>query len=208
MTWLQICSILLLLAVCHSGDSIKVDMEDTDWEWGSGLHEQLHIFSAENPFMGEMPENHVVNCTQHFLLPPSLPVCWEDIAGPKEFEETRLLVLQNQAALQAVTEVSGLEEVEASYSEQAMSDVQGVREDQLSISLTVQSIEKVFFDLEENRKHARQQQKLSSLKENIANTNESINGRKQISVRLEQHLSHIERTLNGIQQRLNRLLAH
>lgn len=160
MTKFHICTILLLLVMCYLGESIKVDMEDIDWEWGSGLHEQ-HIFSADNPFMEELAEKHVANCTQHFWLPSSLPVCLEDIASPKEFEEARLLVLKNQAALQAVTEVSGLEEVEASYSEQALADVQGVQEDQLSISLTVQSIEKIFVDLEDKRKRAKGHQKVS-----------------------------------------------
>lgn len=141
--------LLLLLTVCHSGGSFDVNMEDRDW--GSGLHELLHSFPAHSPFVTETP-GYVANCTQRFWLPPSSPVCWEDIAGPEEFEETRLLVLQNRAALHAVTEASGLEEGGVSYEQQAMMDVQGVREDHLSISQTVESMQKVFFDLDEKRK--------------------------------------------------------
>lgn len=128
-----------------------MNIEDRDWDWGSGLHELLHSFPAHSPFVTETP-GHVVNCSQRFWLPPSAPVCWEDIAGPEEFEETRLLVLQNRAALHAVAEASGLEEGGVSYEQQAMMDVQGVREDHLSISQTVESMQKVFLDLDEKRK--------------------------------------------------------
>lgn len=141
--------LLLLFAVCRTGCGIDVNTED--WDWGSGLHDLLHSFPAHSPFVTEKP-GHVANCTQRFWLPPSSPVCWEDIAGPEEFKKTRLLVLQNRAALHAVTEASGLEEGGVSYEEQAMMDVQGVQDDHLSISQTVESMQKVFFDLDEKRK--------------------------------------------------------
>lgn len=140
--------LLLLLSVCCTRGNID---KDRDWDWGSGLHELLHSFPAHSPFVTEAP-GHVANCTQRFWLPPSSPVCWEDIAGPEEFEETRLLVLQNRAALHAVTEASGVEEGGASYEQQAMMDVQGVREDHLSISQTVETMQTVFLELDEKRK--------------------------------------------------------
>ncbi|KAM9493396.1 uncharacterized protein Hap1MRO34_003618 [Clarias gariepinus] len=197
--------LLLLFTVCCTGDSIEVGLEDSDWDWGSGLPELLHSFPAQSPFFTDTAE-HEANCTQRFWLPPSSPVCWEDIAGPEEFKETRLLVLQNRAALHAVTEASGLEEGGISYEEQAMTDVQGVREDHLSISQTVESMQKVFFDLDEKRKTGEEQDTFASLKEKITNTMNSINGREEITVLLEQHLSQLERTLNTLQYRLTQLL--
>ncbi|XP_034154291.2 uncharacterized protein si:ch211-57n23.1 isoform X2 [Pangasianodon hypophthalmus] len=197
--------LLVLLTVCRIGGSIDVDIEDRNWDWGSGLHELLHSFPAHSPFVTETP-GHVANCTQRFWLPPSSPVCWEDIAGPEEFEETRLLVLQNRAALHAVTEASGLEEGGLSYEQQAMMDVQGVREDHLSISQTVESIQKVFIDLDEKRKEAGGHDTFASLKEQIANTMSSINGREEMAALLEQRLSKLERTLNAIQYRLTLIL--
>ncbi|KAG7317168.1 hypothetical protein KOW79_019466 [Hemibagrus wyckioides] len=198
--------LLLLLTVWRTGSSIDVDMGDRDWDWGSGLHDLLHSFPAHSPFVTETPE-HAANCTQRFWLPPSTPVCWENIAGPEEFEETRLLVLQNRAALHAVTEASGLEEGGVSYEQQAIVDVQGVREDHLSISQTVESMQKVFLDLDAKRKEGDEHDTLiASLQEQIANTMNIINGREEMAALLEQHLSKLERTLNAIQHRLTRLL--
>ncbi|XP_053469449.1 uncharacterized protein si:ch211-57n23.1 [Ictalurus furcatus] len=197
--------LLLLLNVCCTGGSTDVNIEDRDWDWGSGLHELLHSFPAHSPFVTETP-GHVVNCSQRFWLPPSTPVCWEDIAGPEEFKETRLLVLQNRAALHAVAEASGLEEGGVSYEQQAMMDVQGVREDHLSISQTVESMQKVFLDLDEKRKEGGEHDTFASLKEQIANTMNSINGREEMAALLEQRLSKLERTLITIQHRLTQLL--
>ncbi|KAF4073839.1 hypothetical protein AMELA_G00247780 [Ameiurus melas] len=197
--------LLLLLTVCCTGGSTDVNIEDRDWDWGSGLDDLLHSFPAHSPFVTETP-GHVVNCSQRFWLPPSAPVCWEDIAAPEEFEETRLLVLQNRAALHAVAEASGLEDGGVSYEQQAMMDVQGVREDHLTISQTVEFMQKVFLDLDEKRKEGGEHDTFASLKEQIANTMNSINGREEMAALLEQRLSKIERTLITIQHRLTQLL--
>ncbi|XP_066531989.1 uncharacterized protein si:ch211-57n23.1 [Hoplias malabaricus] len=199
---------LLLLSVWNSGGSADVasDLEDRDWEWGSGLQELLHSFPADSPFVTETP-GRPANCTQRFWLPPSSPVCWEDIAGPEEFEESRLLVLQNRAALQALSEVSGLEEGGASYEQQAREDVQGVRTDHTSIEQTVNSMLKVFVNLEEKRKEGGQHYTFSSLKEQISNTMDSITDRDHMAALLEQHLSNLERSLDIMQHRLARLLS-
>lgn len=150
MAWVWWSSWLLILSVWCPGVSLEA-VEDRDWELGSGLQELLHSFPADSPFVTETPE-HPANCTQRFWLPPSSPVCWDDIAGPEEFEKTRLLVLQNRAALQAVSQASGLEDGGGSYDQQAREDVQGVRADHLNIEQTVESMQKVFINLEEKRK--------------------------------------------------------
>ncbi|KAI4897206.1 hypothetical protein NFI96_015917 [Prochilodus magdalenae] len=208
MAWLWLCGWLLLLSVCCPGGSGKAasDLEDRDWEWGSGLQELLHSFPADSPFVTETA-GHPANCTQRFWLPPSSPICWDDIAGSEEFEQTRLLVLQNRAALQAVSQASGLEDGGISYDLQAREDVQGVREDHFNIEQTVDTMQKVFVELDEKRKEGGEHYTFSSLKEQISNTVDSINGRDQMAALLEQHLSNLERRLELIQDRLARLLA-
>lgn len=135
-----------------SGES---DLED--WEWGSGssLLHLLHSFPADSPFVAESSEKPV-NCTQRFWLPPSTPICWENIAGPKEFARSRLLVLQNRAALQAVSTTSGVEEGGLSYDYQAREEVQGIRSDHQKMTETIQSVETVFVSLEEKRKEGKE----------------------------------------------------
>lgn len=135
-----------------SGES---DFED--WEWGSGssLLHLLHSFPADSPFTTESSEKPV-NCTQRFWLPPSSPICWENIAGPKEFARSRLLVLQNRAALQAVSTSSGVEEGGLSYDHQAREEVQGIRSDHQKVTETIQSVETVFVSLAEKRKEGKE----------------------------------------------------
>ncbi|XP_076864937.1 uncharacterized protein LOC143516911 [Brachyhypopomus gauderio] len=205
MAWILVSS-LLFLGMRYPGRCLGVefDTEDRNWEWGSGLQELLHSFPADSPFVTESP-GRPANCTQRFWLPPSSPVCWDDIAGPEEFEQTRLLVLQNRAALQAVSQASGLEEGGASYDQQAKEDMEGVRAEHLDIAQTVDSIQKVFFNLEEKRKHGGELYTYSSLKEQIANT---MDGKEKMAAILEQHLSTLERSLGTMQHRLTQLLAH
>ncbi len=83
-------------------------------------------------------------------------MCWDDIAGPEEFEKSRLLVLQNRAALQAVSTSSGLEEGGASYDQQARENMQGVRADHIAVSQTADTMQKVFMDLDEKRKEGKE----------------------------------------------------
>ncbi|XP_026867856.2 uncharacterized protein si:ch211-57n23.1 isoform X1 [Electrophorus electricus] len=209
MTWILVSNYLLLLGMWYPGDCLGVesDMESRNWEWGSGLQELLHSFPADSPFVTESP-GRPANCTQRFWLPPSSAVCWDDIAGPEEFEQTRLLVLQNRAALHAVSQASGLEEGGSSYDQQAREGMEGVRAEHLSIAQTVDSIQKVFFSLEEKRKQGGELYTYSSLKEQIRNTMDSINGKEQMAALLEQHLSNLEMTLDSMQHRLTKLLAY
>lgn len=132
------------------------DLED--WEWGSGssLLHLLTSFPGDSPFVTETPGTPV-NCTQRFWLPPSPAICWENIAGPEEFAKSRLLVLQNRAALQAVSTSSGVEEGGTSYNHQARDEVQSIRSDHQSVVDTMQTMEKVFVSLEENRKEGKEQ---------------------------------------------------
>lgn len=134
----------------------EADLED--WEWGSGssLLHLLNSFPADSPFMTE-PPGKPVNCTQRFWLPPSPPICWENIAGPQEFAKSRLLILQNRAALQAVSTSSGVEEGGISYDHQAREEVQGIRSDHQSVVETIQSMETVFVSLEEKRREGKEQ---------------------------------------------------
>ncbi|XP_070778248.1 uncharacterized protein [Enoplosus armatus] len=185
-------------------ESGEPDLED--WEWGSGssLLHLLHSFPADSPFVTETPEKPV-NCTQRFWLPPSSPICWENIAGPEEFARSRLLVLQNRAALQAVSTSSGMEEGGSSYEHQAREEVQGIHSDHQSVVETMQTMEKVFVSLEEKRKEGKEQGLLTSMKEHLANTGEAIDGREHMANVLENHFSTVEKTLLNIQLRLNKL---
>ncbi|XP_016312139.1 uncharacterized protein LOC107665672 isoform X1 [Sinocyclocheilus anshuiensis] len=198
---------LFLLFVWYPARSIvtALELEDSDRDWGSGLHELLSSFPADSPFVRETPDKPA-NCTQRFWLPPSSPVCWDDIAGPEEFEKSRLLVLQNRAALQAVSTSSGLEEGGASYDQQARENMQGVWADHLAVAQTADTMQKVFTDLDEKRKEGEEHYTFSSLKEPIENTKDSIAKKEQVAALLEKHLANLERSLNTMQLRLAKLL--
>lgn len=208
----------LLLGVCFPAEGAEAagpfppqqqsgepDLED--WEWGSGssfLH-LLHSFPADSPFITEIP-GKPVNCTQRFWLPPSSAICWENIAGPEEFARSRLLVLQNRAALQAVSTTSGVEDGGISYEHQAREEVQGIHSDHLSVVETMQTMEKVFVSLEESRKEGKEQRVLTSMKEHLANTRDAIDGRENMANILESHFFTLENTLLNMQLRLNKLI--
>ncbi|KTF83742.1 hypothetical protein cypCar_00003692 [Cyprinus carpio] len=198
---------LFLLFVWYPACSIVTELEDSDqdWDWGSGLHELLNSFPADSPFVRETP-GRPANCTQRFWLPPSSPVCWDDIAGPEEFEKSRLLVLQNRAALQAISTSSGLEEGGASYDQQARENMQGVQADHLAVAQTADTMQKVFMDLDEKRKEGKEHYTFSSLKEQIDNTKDSIAKKEQVAALLEKHLANLERSLNTMRLRLAELL--
>ncbi|KAK2886979.1 hypothetical protein Q8A67_015207 [Cirrhinus molitorella] len=200
---------LFLLFVWYPAVSTVTELEledsDRDWDWGSGLHELLNSFPADSPFVRETP-GRPANCTQRFWLPPSSPVCWDDIAGPEEFEKSRLLVLQNRAALQAVSTSSGLEEGGASYDQQARENMQGVQADHLTVAQTADTMQKVFVDLDEKRKEGKEHYTFSSLKEHIENTKDSIAKKEQVAAFLEKHLANLERSLNTMQLRLAKLI--
>lgn len=129
-----------------------------DVEWGSGssfLH-LVHSYPADSPFRRETPDEPL-NCSQRFWLPPSSDICWEDIAGPEEFAKSRLLVLQNRAALQAVSASSGVENGAVSYQHQAREEVRGIHSDHQSAAETIETMEKVFVSLDEKRKEGKEQ---------------------------------------------------
>lgn len=138
-------------------ESGEPDMED--WELGSGsaLLHLLHNFPADSPFVSSSPENPA-NCSQHFWLPPSSPVCWENVARPEEFARSRLFVLQNRAALQAVSTMSGVEDTGLSYNHQAREEVRGIHSDHQKVKETMQTMESVFISLKEKRKEAKEEQ--------------------------------------------------
>ncbi|KAF7669349.1 hypothetical protein LDENG_00196380 [Lucifuga dentata] len=186
-------------------ESGEIDLED--WEWGSGssfLH-LLNNFPADSPFITENPGKQI-NCTQRFWLPPSSAVCWDNIAGPEEFARSRLLVLQNRAALQAVSTSSGVEEGGISYEYQAREEVQGIRLDHQSLEETLLTMERVFVSLEEKRKDGKEQGFLSSMKEQLASTRDAMHSREHVANLLEKQFSALETTLLNIQLRLNNLI--
>lgn len=181
------------------------DLED--WEWGSGssLLHLLHSFPADSPFITETPEKPV-NCTQRFWLPPSPPICWENIAGPEEFAKSRLLVLQNRAALQAVSTSSGVEEGGISYDHQAREEVQGIRSEHQKVVETMQTMETVFVSLQEKRKEGKEQGVFTSMKKHLATTRDAIDGRDHMANHLERQFSTLEKTLLSMQLRLNKFI--
>ncbi|XP_042362970.1 uncharacterized protein si:ch211-57n23.1 [Plectropomus leopardus] len=186
-------------------ESVEPDFED--WEWGSGssLLHLLNSFPADSPFVTETP-GKPVNCTQRFWLPPSSAICWENIAGPKEFAKSRLLALQNRAALQAVSTTSGVEEGGMSYEHQAREEVQGIHSDHQSVVETMQTMEDVFVSLQEKRREGKEQGVLTSMKEHLANTRNAIEGREHMANILENKFSTLENTLLNMQFRLNKLI--
>ncbi|XP_076611245.1 uncharacterized protein LOC143335590 isoform X1 [Chaetodon auriga] len=186
-------------------ESGEPDFEDLDWGSGSSLLHLLHSFPADSPFITETPEKPV-NCTQRFWLPPSSAICWENIAGPEEFARSRLLVLQNRAALQAVSTSSGVEEGGISYQFQATEEVQGIHSDHQNVVETMQTMEKVFVSLEEKRKEGKENRVLTSMKEHLTNTRDAIDGREHMANNLENHFSTLEKTLLNMQLRLYKLL--
>lgn len=186
-------------------ESGEPDLEDWDWGSGSSLLHLLHSFPADSPFITETPEKPV-NCSQRFWLPPSTPICWENIAGPEEFAKSRLLVLQNRAALQAVSTSSGMEEGGISYELQAREEVQGIQSDHKSVVETIQTMEKVFVSLEEKRKEEKGQGVFNSLKINLANARDAISGKEQRVNTLEDNFSTLEKNLLNMQLRLSKLI--
>ncbi|KAI9539934.1 hypothetical protein NQZ68_001867 [Dissostichus eleginoides] len=183
------------------------DLDDLDWGSGSSLLHLLHSFPADSPFITETP-GKPVNCSQRFSLPPSSAICWENIVGPKEFAKSRLLVLQNRAALQAVATTSGVEEGGISYEHQVREEVQGINSDHLSAVETMQTMDKVFVSLQETRKEGKEQGVLTSMKEHLSNTRDAIHGREHTANILENHFSTLENTLLNMQFRLNKLIQH
>lgn len=145
-----------LASFLHEQVSGEPDVEDLEWGSGSSLLHLLHSFPADSPFVTETP-GEPVNCTQRFWLPPSSDICWDDIAGPEEFAKSRLQVLQNRAALQAVSDSSGVEEGGASYKHQAREEVQGIHSDHQTAVETIETMEKVFVSLAETRKEGKEQ---------------------------------------------------
>ncbi|XP_034016035.1 uncharacterized protein si:ch211-57n23.1 [Thalassophryne amazonica] len=178
-----------------------------DWEWGSGssLLHLLHSFPADSPFITERP-GKPANCTQRFWLPPSSGVCWDNIAGPEEFAKSRLLVLQNRAALQAVSTSSGVEEGGLSYNHQAREEVHGIHSDHQSTLETMQTMEEVFASLEEKRKDGKEQGALSNMKEHLTTTKDAIDNREHLTNLLEKQFSTLEETLLNMQFRLIKLI--
>lgn len=136
-------------------ESREPNLEDLEWGSGSPLLHLLHSFPADSPFVTESPQQPV-NCTQRFWLPPSSDICWENIAEPEEFAKSRLLILQNRAALQAVSDSSGVEDGGVSYGNQAQEEVQGIHSDHQTVADTIQTMEKVFVSLEEKRKEGKE----------------------------------------------------
>lgn len=186
-------------------ESGQLDLED--WEWGSGssLLHLLHSFPADSPFVAES-QGKPINCSQRFWLPPSSPICWENIAGPKEFAQSRLLVLQNRAALQAVSTSSGVEESGLSYDHLAREEMEGIRSDHKNMSETIQTMETVFVSLSEKRKEGKEQGALTSMKRSFTSTREAMDSRADMVTHLEKQFSSLENTLLNIQFRLFKLI--
>ena len=118
--WLRLSCCLLLAGWSAAGPRRPGEGPNplgvTNEEWGSGgsflFQEHLlrgGFFPADGPPLvmetpggGEPP----ANCTERFWLPSpsSSSVCEESVAaGAEEFQRSRLMVLQNRAALQAVS---------------------------------------------------------------------------------------------------------
>lgn len=191
------------IVLVHGESSGEADFE----EWGSGssfLH-LLHTFPADSPFVTETP-GKPANCTQRFVLPTSPNVCWDNVAGAEEFTHSRLLMLQNRAALQAVSVSSGVEEGGPSYEVQAKDEVQGIHADHQSAVETMMTVEKVFVSLEEKRREGKEQGALTSMKKHLINTRTAIDHKQAVASILENKLCTLEQTLMNTQLRINKLI--
>nr|XP_015829308.2 uncharacterized protein si:ch211-57n23.1 isoform X1 [Nothobranchius furzeri] len=213
MFWLRF-SCCLLLGFCSPEDadsaaptvpseqqSGEADFED--WELGSGSS-LLHLLPADSPFVINSP-GQGVNCTQRFWLPPHPPVCWENVAEPEEFAKSRLLALQNRAALQAVSTLSGVGDAGVSYNHQARQEVQGILSDHQKVRETVQTMETVFVSLQQKRKEGKEQVVLTRLNDHLANTRDGLDRRARTASSLESHFSTLEKNLFHFQLRLAKL---
>ncbi|KAF6737850.1 hypothetical protein FQA47_023633 [Oryzias melastigma] len=178
---------------------------DTEgWEWGSGFSppHAHHSFPGDSPFVLESPED-AFNCTQRFWLPPA-PTCWENAAGPEEFAKCRVLILQNRAALQALSTSSGMEEGGSSYNHKAKEEIQGILSEHQNMEDTVKTMEKVFVSLAEKRKEGKEQAILTRMKQHLANTRDGIDDRSGVAHRLERQFFTLEETLLNTQHRLGK----
>ncbi|KAK7899075.1 hypothetical protein WMY93_019928 [Mugilogobius chulae] len=207
---LCLCSCLVIGLCCWAEDTGSFPEgsgENNFEEWGSGssfLH-LFHNFPADSPFTTETP-GKLANCTQRFVLPSAPGVCWEHVVGPEEFTQSRLLLLQNRAALQAVSNSSGVEEGGLSYELQAKDEVQGIYADHRSAAETMLTMEKVFVSLEEKRKEGIEQKVLTSMKENLISSRTAINNRQAVASILENKFSTLEQSLMNMQLRINKLV--
>lgn len=201
------CCLLMCLAedkvFVHGEGSGEADYE----EWGSGssfLH-LLHSFPADSPFVTETPGTPA-NCTQRFVLPSAPGACWDSVAGAEEFTRCRLLMLQNRAALQAVSVSSGVEEGGLSYEIQAKDEVQGIHADHRSAAETMLTMEKVFGALEENRREGKEQGVLTSMRKHLIDTRTAIDHRMDVASLLENKYTTLEQMMMNMQLRINKLI--
>ncbi|XP_059900154.1 uncharacterized protein si:ch211-57n23.1 [Gadus macrocephalus] len=218
-TWLGVSCCLLLCAVSPAGgESAAGEPPDLFWDWelGSGggrplpQEEFLHIFSAaDSPFVTETL-NRPANCSQRFRLPSATAVCWGEAAGPEELARSRQLVLQNQAALEAVATSCGTEVEEGvstvTYAQRVRGDLRGVVVDHQSMGVTMDTMQQVLTSLQEKRREGTEQKVYLSMREHLASAGDSIHGREQIAENLEHQLSHLETSLLNMQHRLNKIL--
>lgn len=202
------CCLLACLAedivVLHEEGSGEAEFE----EWGSGSFSFLHLlhsFPADSPFVRETP-GRPANCTQRFVLPFAPSACWDNVAGAEEFGQSRLLMLQNRAALQAVSVSSGVEEGGLSYELQAKDEVQGIQADHQSAAETMLTMEKVFVSLEEKRRDGKEQGVLTSMKKHLINTRTAIDHKLAVASVLENKFTSLEQTLMNMQLRINKLI--
>ncbi|XP_037120079.1 uncharacterized protein si:ch211-57n23.1 isoform X1 [Syngnathus acus] len=204
-TWL-----LLGFCACASREDVSVDEDNwTNDEWGSGFS-PVYRFLADSPpeaaAVGQSPLGSM-NCTQRFWLPSSTPgICWENVARPEELARSRLLALQNRAALEGVMISCRVEEGGLSYQRQARDEVEGVLSDHRSVAEALDTMEKVFVSLEEKRKDGKDGGLLTSVKEHLAQARESAFARQLLASSLERHLSSLEENLMHMQLRLHKLI--
>ncbi|CAL8296871.1 unnamed protein product [Lota lota] len=215
-TWLGVSCCLLLWAVRPAeGESAAGVPPDLFWDWELGSsggpplpqEELLHIFSAaDSPFVTETL-NQPANCSQRFWLPSASAVCREDVAGPEDLARSRLLVLQNRAALQAVSASSGAEVEEGvSYAQQVRDELRGVEVDHQSMVETMDTMQQVFTSLQEKRREGTEQKVYLSMREHLTTAGDSIHSREQTAEHLELQLSRLETSLLNMQHRLNKIL--
>ncbi|XP_057684259.1 uncharacterized protein si:ch211-57n23.1 [Corythoichthys intestinalis] len=194
---------LLLGFLTHSPfQDVFGDQDDwTDDDWGSG-ESPLYSFLADGS--SETMARTPVNCTQRFLL-PSPQICQENEAQPEELARSRLLALQNRAALEAVTSSCGVDEGGLSYQLQASEEVRGVVSDHRSVAESLDAMEMVFVSLEEKRKGGKDRGVLASIKEHLAQTKASALARGHLASSLEKSFSDLEENLLHMQLRLHQL---
>ncbi|XP_061786933.2 uncharacterized protein [Nerophis lumbriciformis] len=189
-----------LLAFCFPVVTWSLDLEvpgQVDQEdWDAGLGSGWSPPHADSPQVAPPP-----HCTQHFLLPSTSQTCWDDTAGPEDLAKSRLLVLQNTVALQALVSSSDVDQ-----GQQAREEVSAIVTEHRTALEAMDKMDQVFDSLGDQRRDGTERGFLTSMKDKMADTRTAGRARRLTAAALERNLSTLEESLVAMQIRIHNLL--